>query len=128
MAIAPEQEGCGLLHGHAERILPSPHLPQSGNTGHRVLRRDGRSLDSTTELAEPFRMALPSFVQHMGVLAAAGLVESEKEGRTRARWLIPGCLQEAEGWLGQQRRLWEVRLEQLDRYLIELDDRKGDAK
>ena len=34
-------------------------------------------------LAEPFDMALPSFLQHMNVLEASGLVRSSKSGRVR---------------------------------------------
>ena len=34
-------------------------------------------------LAEPFDMALPSFVQHMALLEECGLVRSNKPGRIR---------------------------------------------
>ncbi len=91
-----------------------------------VVERLARGTGSTSELAEPFGMALPSFVQHMGVLTEAGLVESEKEGRTRRWRLTPGRLQAVEGWLGAQRRLWELRLDQLDHYLIEREDQETD--
>jgi len=90
-----------------------------------VVRRLARGPGATSELAEPFEMALPSFVQHMGVLAEAGLVESEKEGRTRLWQLTPGRLRDAEGWMAQQRRLWELRLDQLDRYLLHLEDQEN---
>src|ERR1700730_8399462 len=36
---------------------------------------------STTELARPFSMALPSFAQHLQMLEQCGVVRSRKEGR-----------------------------------------------
>lgn len=72
---------------------------------------------STSELARPFDMALPSFSQHLGVLERAGLVTSTKHGRVRTYELAPAALDVADGWLADQRRLWEQRLDQLDEFL-----------
>lgn len=72
---------------------------------------------STSELAEPFDMALPSFTQHLGVLERGGLVTSTKTGRVRTYRLAPAALDVADGWLAEQRRLWEQRLDQLDDFL-----------
>lgn len=74
---------------------------------------------SVTELAQPYRMALPSFVQHLGVLERSGLVRSHKKGRVRVYALEPAALTEAVDWLAQQRSSWEQRLDQLDQHLIE---------
>jgi DNA-binding transcriptional ArsR family regulator len=73
-----------------------------------------------TRLAEPFEMALPSFLQHLKVLEACGLVRSRKSGRIRTYRISPEPLKAAEGWMSEQRALWERRLDQLDRYLEEL--------
>jgi len=73
---------------------------------------------STSELAAPFLMALPSFTQHLAVLEGAGLVTSRKQGRTRTYRLAPDGLETAEGWLAGQRRTWERRLDQLDDFLV----------
>ena len=73
---------------------------------------------SASELARPFAMALPSFMQHMGVLQAAGIVTSHKSGRTRTYQLAPGALQLASAWLAEFRNHWERRLDQLDHLLI----------
>lgn len=72
---------------------------------------------STSELAEPFSMAMPSFLQHLKVLERAGLVCSTKQGRTRTYRLAAAGLNAAEGWLADQRRFWEQRLDQLDEFL-----------
>ncbi|MBI3708131.1 MAG: winged helix-turn-helix transcriptional regulator, partial [Proteobacteria bacterium] len=55
----------------------------SDPTRRHVLERLGRSPASVSELAGPFDMALPSFVEHLRVLEGCGLVRSEKTGRVR---------------------------------------------
>ncbi len=84
-----------------------------------VLARLSAGPASVSELAAPFDMALPSFMQHLKVLEDSGLIRSGKAGRVRTCRLEPRALQGAEGWLGRQRSLWERRLSQLDRYLLE---------
>jgi DNA-binding transcriptional ArsR family regulator len=79
---------------------------------------------SVSELAAPFDMALPSFVQHLRVLEESGLVRSKKQGRVRTYRLAPERLRLAENWLSKQRALWERRLDQLDAYLQELKERE----
>lgn len=77
---------------------------------------------SASELARPFPMALPSFLQHMGVLERAGIVTSHKTGRTRVYQLAPGTLQLATAWLAEFRNHWERKLDQLDHLLITTND------
>lgn len=96
----------------------------SDPTRRRVLERLGKGPASVSALAEPFDMALPSFVQHLGVLESCGLVRSRKAGRIRTYQLVPRRLQLAEGWMMKQRALWERRLDQLDDYLIELKEQQ----
>ena len=72
-------------------------------------------------LAQPFDMALPSFLQHLNVLEGCGLVRSEKRGRVRTYQLAPQPLKEAEGWMTAQRSIWERRLDQLEKYLKDLE-------
>lgn len=93
-------------------------------TRRHVLERLRRSPASVSELAAPFDMALPSFVEHLRVLESGGLVRSEKVGRVRTYELAPERLKLAEDWLVRQRMLWERRLDQLDEYLIELKGKK----
>lgn len=94
----------------------------SDPTRRRVVERLSSRPATMSELAEPFDMALPSFLQHMKVLERHGLVRSKKEGRVRTYELRPCRLRSAETWLGRQRALWERRLDQLDAYLTELED------
>lgn len=87
-------------------------------TRRKVIERLVSGPATTSELAEPFDMALPSFTQHLSVLERADLVTSTKKGRTRTYKLSSTGLASAEGWLAGQRRLWEQRLDQLDDFLI----------
>jgi DNA-binding transcriptional ArsR family regulator len=89
-----------------------------------VLERLCKSPSSVSELAAPFDMALPSFVEHLKVLEGCGLVRSTKVGRVRTYRLVPRRLRMAEDWLAQQRTLWERRLDQLDSYLLELKGKR----
>ena len=94
----------------------------SDPTRRRVLERLSQSPASVSELAAPFEMALPSFVQHLKVLEGCGLVRSTKQGRVRTYRLAPRRLKLAEDWLARQRSLWNRRLDQLDAYLITLKE------
>jgi len=77
---------------------------------------------AVSELAAPFDMALPSFMQHLGVLQKCGLVSSTKKGRVRTFRLTPEPLKMAEHWLEARRNLWEKRLDQLVGYLSEMKE------
>jgi DNA-binding transcriptional ArsR family regulator len=96
----------------------------SDPTRRRVLERLVRSPGSVTQLAEPFDMALPSFVQHLSVLEGCGLVRSDKTGRVRIYRLAPQRLRVAEDWLARQRALWNRRMDQLDECLAELREKR----
>ena len=91
-------------------------------TRRKVIERLVSGATSTSELAKPFDMALPSFTQHLRVLERAGLVTSTKTGRVRTYRLAPAALEIADGWLAEQRRLWERRLDQLDDMLVALHE------
>lgn len=92
-------------------------------TRRHVLERLSRSPASVSELAKPFEMALPSFIEHLKILEGYGLVRSGKTGRVRTYQLIPKRLREAEDWLARQRTLWTTRLDQLDSYLMEMKEK-----
>ncbi|MBI3959014.1 MAG: helix-turn-helix transcriptional regulator [Chloroflexi bacterium] len=85
-----------------------------------VMERLCRGPASVGELARPFDMALPSFLQHLKVLEQSGLLRSHKVGRVRTCQMEPQALEMTERWLVEQRTLWERRLDRLDDYLIDL--------
>ena len=85
-----------------------------------VLARLSAGPASAGELADPFEMALPSFMQHLKRLEDSGLIETTKTGRTRTCALKPGALAPVRGWMEEQRDLWEARLDGLESYLVQL--------
>lgn len=93
-------------------------------TRRQVLERLSRNPASVSELAAPFAMALPSFVQHLRVLEHCGVVRSSKAGRVRTYQLAHERLRQAEDWLARQRTVWEQRLDQLDGYLLDLKENR----
>jgi DNA-binding transcriptional ArsR family regulator len=82
-----------------------------------VIQRLSTGPASVSELAEPFDMALPSFVQHLKVLEDSGLIRSEKVGRVRTCRMVTEKLSSAEQWIADRRRYWEDRLEALASYV-----------
>jgi DNA-binding transcriptional ArsR family regulator len=82
-----------------------------------MVERLVRSPASVSELALPFDMALPSVVQHLGVLEQAGIVSSLKVGRVRTYQLVPDALVPANAWIVQQRLPQEKQLDRLGEYL-----------
>ncbi len=86
-------------------------------TRRQVVHRLSSGRATVSELAAPFDMALPSFVQHIKVLENAGLVRSEKRGRVRTCEIVPDTLESAESWIAARRAYWEERLDTLQAYL-----------
>jgi DNA-binding transcriptional ArsR family regulator len=84
-----------------------------------MVERLSRGPASVSELARPLAMSLPAVVQHLQVLEASGLVQSEKVGRVRTCHLEPAALRTAEQWITERRTSWERRLDRLGDYLAE---------
>jgi DNA-binding transcriptional ArsR family regulator len=82
-----------------------------------LLERLSRGPATVSELAEPLAMTLPAVVQHIHVLEASGLVDSEKAGRVRTCRIQPAALRSAERWINQRRMTWERSLDRLGEYL-----------
>ncbi|MBX3075702.1 helix-turn-helix transcriptional regulator [Candidatus Obscuribacterales bacterium] len=102
-------------------VLDSVFQALADPTRRAVLERLGSGPAPVSSLAEPFDMALPSFLQHMKMLEGCGLVRSQKTGRVRTYELAPATLQAAEDWMAKQRSMWERRLDQLEAYLKETE-------
>jgi DNA-binding transcriptional ArsR family regulator len=79
---------------------------------------------SIGELAEPFAMSFAGASKHVQVLEKAGLVARRRHGRTHVIRLEAKPLEEAERWLCQWEKFWNVRLDRLQA-LVEADKDKG---
>ena len=82
-----------------------------------ILERLGRGPASISELARPSGMSLTGLKKHVKTLEAAGLVTTEKVGRTRTCRLAPGHLDDAMQWIAVHRRRWQRRLDGLAAYV-----------
>lgn len=90
-----------------------------------VVERLSHGPDSMTAIAQPFKMALPSFAQHMKVLEDCGIVRSRKVGRVRSYELDLGPLATVEDWMAHQRAVWEQRLDRLEAVVAEMKREGG---
>jgi DNA-binding transcriptional ArsR family regulator len=98
----------------------------SNSTRRKVLEQLSVGPATVSELAAPFDMKLPSFVQHLSVLEQSRLVKSRKRGRVRTYELAPERLKVAEDWLAARRQLWEARLDRFDQYVKQLKERDSE--
>jgi len=105
---------------HAQTTLDGTFRALADPTRRAVVEALGRGPASVSDLARPFAMAMPSFLQHLKVLEESGLVASEKVGRVRTCTLRTEPLAAANHWLEAQRRFWEQRLDQLDAFLMQM--------
>lgn len=87
-----------------------------------MVERLSRGPASVKELAEPFSMALPSVMKHLGVLEERGVVRSKKEGRVRTYQLVPRALDDVERWVSRRRAAWNRSFDRLEAMLAEEND------
>ena len=97
----------------------------SNPTRRQVLERLSVGPATVSELAAPFDMQLPSFVQHLSVLEQSRLVKSKKHGRVRTYELAPERFKVVEDWLSARRQEWESRLDRFDRYVKQLKEKES---
>jgi DNA-binding transcriptional ArsR family regulator len=82
-----------------------------------VLSRLSAGPATVSELSEPFDMALPSFLKHLRSLEAAGWIRTRKIGRVRTCALDRDSFDAVEGWLQEQRALWQGRTDRLEQFV-----------
>ena len=85
-----------------------------------ILTRLAEGPARVTELANPTGLRLPTVMRHLGVLEDAALIRTEKTGRTRMCHARPETLAATEGWLADQRAVWEARTDRLEAYVAKL--------
>ena len=96
----------------------------SNPTRRKVLERLSVGPATVSELAAPFDMQLPSFVQHLSVLEQSRLVRSKKRGRVRTYEIAPERFEVAENWLAERRQVWEARFDRFDEYVKQLKEKQ----
>ncbi|HZZ33383.1 MAG TPA: metalloregulator ArsR/SmtB family transcription factor [Phenylobacterium sp.] len=86
-----------------------------------VIQRLGHGEATVSQLAQPFDMALPSFVKHISVLEQSRLIGSQKRGRVRTCWLERENLVATERWFDELRAQLASRYDNLDTLLAKLN-------
>ena len=99
----------------------------SNSTRRKVLEQLSAGPATVSELAAPFDMKLPSFVQHLSMLEQSRLVTSKKRGRVRTYEIAPERFKVVEGWLAARRRLWEARLDRFDQFVQQLKKKESES-
>jgi DNA-binding transcriptional ArsR family regulator len=82
-----------------------------------ILQRLGRGSATVSELAEPFGMSLTGAKKHVSVLERAGLVSTEKVGRSRLCSLGPRRLDDVGTWIAAYGQMLEERMDRLGELL-----------
>src|SRR5215211_7515245 len=82
-----------------------------------VLRELGRGTASVGDLARSSPMTLPSFMKHIRMLESSGLIRTTKAGRVRSCTLNRERLALVDGWLAEQRAIWEGRTDRLEQFV-----------
>jgi DNA-binding transcriptional ArsR family regulator len=77
----------------------------------------GHGPASVGELAQSASMTLPSFMKHVHTLEGCGLIRTAKSGRVRTCTLNRERLGVLDGWLAEQRAVWEGRTDRLEQFV-----------
>jgi DNA-binding transcriptional ArsR family regulator len=74
------------------------------------------------DLVAQLAVSQPAVSKHLRVLREAGLVEVRVDAQRRLYRVRPEPLQAIDHWLEPYRRLWESRLDDLERHLDAMPD------
>src|SRR3954468_23872235 len=80
------------------------------------------------EIVGKFQMTAPAISQHLKVLREANLVSVRADGPHRIHSLNADGLDEIEAWVTKTKRVWESRLDALERELRAEDERERKKK
>lgn len=114
------------LVSHMTNQLDAFFAALADPTRRAVIERLTKGSAPVSELHAPHDMALPTFMKHLSKLEAAGLVRSEKKGRVRTVHIEAAPLAAAEDWLSSQRKVWEGRLDRLERLALQVERTRND--
>ncbi len=82
-----------------------------------ILRRGSRTQMSIGQVAKPYGMSLAAVSKHIRVLEKAKFVTRTRVGKQYFVTVAPFAFQEASVYLKEYERLWNSRLDRLQRYL-----------
>lgn len=103
------------------------YIPETGGTSEAGAPCDERLVAQTAACSVPLAlvdsqsasMTLPSFMKHVHTLERCGLIHTAKSGRVRTCTLNRKRLDVVDGWLAEQRAVWEDRTDRLEQRVTE---------
>ncbi len=122
--IVQETHGAEMLQA---TVADDVFLALSNATRRQILEQLSSGPATVSDLAAPFDMKLPSFVQHLSVLERSRLVTSTKQGRVRTYEIASESFKVAEDWLAARRQQWESRFDRFDAYVKQLKEQGSDS-
>lgn len=75
-------------------------------------------------VADRFPTSRVAISKHLKILTECGLVVVKQQGRERICEAQPEKLQEVSDWVEQYRRFWNEKLDALERYLADIQNKK----
>jgi DNA-binding transcriptional ArsR family regulator len=76
-------------------------------------------------IVDGLSMSQPQVSKHLRVLSEVGLVRCRADGRRRLYRLEPARLRPMREWLAKYEQAWNERLDRVDDYLKELQDKES---
>ncbi len=74
---------------------------------------------SATEISDEFDVTPQAVSQHLRVLREANVIQMERQAQRRLYTFNPSSMKQVQGWLTDLVRVWDRRLDRLDRALKE---------
>lgn len=93
-----------------------------------IVTRLARGEATVGELAEPFDLTHQAISRHVGILRRCKLIHQRIDGQRRPCRLNLERMEELSGWITEQQREWQSRLDLLQEHLASVQDERGRAR
>lgn len=110
----------------AEDRLSQVFAALADPTRREILSRLSQGPASVGEVARRFEMSAPAISRHLKVLERAGLVTRTVQAQWRTLSLQAEPFDEVTDWVQAQRHEWNLRLDRLEKHIVEMKSRTSD--
>jgi DNA-binding transcriptional ArsR family regulator len=100
----------------------------SDPTRRAIIGRLARGPARISDVAAPFSMSLTGVCKHVRVLERAGLVQRTRHGRENTLELHAEPLRDVARWISRYERFWNARLDRLEQFFAEKQEKKEKLK
>lgn len=106
-----------VMNVDVEADLDAAFAALGDRTRRRIIGRLAQGEATVGELAEPFGLTHQAISRHVGILRRCGLIQQRVDGQRRPCRLDADRMKELAGWITEQQREWESRLDRLEGHL-----------